>query len=116
MTVGYVPSCLDGPRNPLPSAFPRLSYPFSRIANPFSAATTRQVIKSDFATVTFQEIEFQIPPRQKGEVTTVEGLLRTSAEKLGEAQDLRMERSPEVRHGDGGGDGEDERQRKNRGR
>eukprot|EP00752_Nemacystus_decipiens_P011158 g9914.t1 len=56
----------------------------------------RQVIKSDFATVTFQEIEFEIPPRQKGEVTTVEGLLRTSAEKLGEAQDIRMERSPEV--------------------
>lgn len=46
--------------------------------------------------MTFQEIEFQIPPRQRGEVTTVEGLLRTSAEKLGEAQDLRMERSPEV--------------------
>ncbi|CAM9801757.1 unnamed protein product [Hapterophycus canaliculatus] len=56
----------------------------------------RQVIKSDFATVTFKEIEFEIPPRQRGEVTTVEGLLRTSAEKLGEAQDLRMERSPEV--------------------
>lgn len=66
----------------------------------------RQVIKSDFATVTFKEMEFQIPPRQKGEVTTVEGLLRTSAEKLGEAQDLRMERSPEVtweRTGGGGG-------------
>ncbi|CAN0533774.1 unnamed protein product, partial [Ectocarpus sp. 8 AP-2014] len=56
----------------------------------------RQVIKSDFATVTFREMEFQIPPRQRGEVTTVEGLLRTAAEKLGEAQDLRMERSPEV--------------------
>lgn len=57
---------------------------------------TRQVIKSDFATVTFVEVEFEIPPRQRGEVTTVEGLLRTSAERLGEAQDLRMERSPEV--------------------
>ncbi|CAN0389887.1 unnamed protein product, partial [Ectocarpus fasciculatus] len=56
----------------------------------------RQVIKSDYATVTFREMEFQIPPRQRGEVTTVEGLLRTAAEKLGEAQDLRMERSPEV--------------------
>lgn len=71
------------------------------------SAVTRQVIKSDFATVTFQEIEFQIPPRQRGEVTTVEGLLRTSAEKLGEAQDLRMERSPEVGGGGGGsGDGD----------
>lgn len=58
----------------------------------------RQVIKSDFATVSFQEVEFEIPPRQRGEVTTVEGLLRTSAERLGEAQDLRMERSPEVLH------------------
>lgn len=56
----------------------------------------RQVIKSDFATVNFQELEFEIPPQSRGEVTTVEGLLRTSAERLGEAQDLRMERSPEV--------------------
>ncbi len=58
------------------------------------------MIKSDFATITFKEIEFEIPPRQKGEVSTVEGLLRTAAEKLGEAQDLRMERSPEVRGGE----------------
>ncbi|CAN0260409.1 unnamed protein product, partial [Laminaria digitata] len=56
----------------------------------------RQVIKSDFATVKFVEVEFEIPPQSRGEVTTVEGLLRTSAERLGEAQDLRMERSPEV--------------------
>lgn len=63
------------------------------------------MIKSDFATVTFREMEFQIPPRQRGEVTTVEGLLRTAAGKLGEAQDLRMERSPEVtiREAVGGG-------------
>lgn len=57
----------------------------------------RQVIKSDYATVTFKELEFEIPPRQRGEVTTVEGLLKTSAERLREAQDLRMQRSPEVR-------------------
>eukprot|EP00904_Undaria_pinnatifida_P009842 jgi/Undpi1/5989/HiC_scaffold_2.g01263.m1 len=56
----------------------------------------RQVVKSDFATVKFVELDFEIPPAQRGEVTTVEGLLRTSAERLGEAQDLRMERSPEI--------------------
>lgn len=56
----------------------------------------RQVIKSDYATITFVEVEFEIPPRQRGEVTTVEGLLRSSAERLGEAQDIRMEQAPEV--------------------
>ncbi|CAM9235745.1 unnamed protein product [Ascophyllum nodosum] len=55
-----------------------------------------QVIKSDYATVTFVELELEIPSRQSGEITTVEGLLRTSAERLGEAQDLRIEKSPEV--------------------
>lgn len=54
------------------------------------------MIKSDFAAVTFLELEFEIPPRQRGEITTVEGLLRTSAERLGEAQDFRMEKAPEV--------------------
>lgn len=85
-----------------PSANPRPLPPSVSDHAHFTPTTTstltlcRQVIKSDFATVTFKEIEFEIPPRQRGEVTTVEGLLRTSAEKLGEAQDLRMERSPEV--------------------
>lgn len=54
------------------------------------------MIKSDYATITFVEVEFEIPPRQRGEVTTVEGLLRSSAERLGEAQDIRMEQAPEV--------------------
>lgn len=88
------------PRTLLPRLTPPSLSPPLKTSTP--SAVTRQVIKSDFATVTFQEIEFQIPPRQRGEVTTVEGLLRTSAEKLGEAQDLRMERSPEVGGGGGG--------------
>lgn len=68
-----------------------------------SISLRRQVIKSDFATVTFLELEFEIPPRQRGEITTVEGLLRTSAERLGEAQDFRMEKAPEVIFLCGGG-------------
>ena len=63
------------------------------------------MIKSDYATVTFVELELEIPSRQSGEITTVEGLLRTSAERLGEAQDLRVEKSPEVRLSGGGGGG-----------
>lgn len=67
------------------------------------------MIKSDFATVAFLELEFEIPPRQRGEITTVEGLLRTSAERLGEAQDFRMERAPEVIFFWGGRNGVEER-------
>ncbi|CAM9641061.1 unnamed protein product [Chrysoparadoxa australica] len=57
----------------------------------------RQIIKSDYATVTLPGIDFEIPPKsQKGEVTTVEGLLSTAAKRLGYEQAYRMQEAPEV--------------------
>ena len=43
----------------------------------------RQVIKSDSCTITFKEIEFEIPAgTQKGEITTIEGMLRQASTNL----------------------------------
>eukprot|EP00640_Fibrocapsa_japonica_P002029 CAMPEP_0113942456 /NCGR_PEP_ID=MMETSP1339-20121228/8169_1 /TAXON_ID=94617 /ORGANISM="Fibrocapsa japonica" /LENGTH=526 /DNA_ID=CAMNT_0000946943 /DNA_START=73 /DNA_END=1653 /DNA_ORIENTATION=+ /assembly_acc=CAM_ASM_000762 len=57
----------------------------------------RQVIKSDFATITFPELDFEIPAKtQRGEITTVEGILSTAAKHLGQEQAYRMEVAPEV--------------------
>jgi zinc finger protein len=37
---------------------------------------SRQVVKSDYATITVPEIELEIPPiSQKGEISTVEGVI-----------------------------------------
>lgn len=57
----------------------------------------RQLIKSDSATVRVKELEFEIPPMtQKGEISTIEGFLRTAAKNLALYQAERMEQSPEV--------------------
>jgi zinc finger protein len=57
----------------------------------------RQIIKSDYASITFLEIDFEIPPKtQQGEITTVEGLLSTAATRLGYEQQHRMETDPTV--------------------
>ncbi|CAM9524847.1 unnamed protein product [Choristocarpus tenellus] len=57
----------------------------------------RQVIKSDYASVFFPSVEFEIPSKsQRGEITTVEGMLSTSVERLGQVQAERMEKTPEV--------------------
>jgi C4-type Zn-finger protein len=57
----------------------------------------RQIIKSDYASITFPEIDFEIPPKtQQGEITTVEGLLSTAATRLGYEQQHRMETDPTV--------------------
>ena len=43
----------------------------------------RQVVKSDSATVTIPELDFEIPAAtQKGSITTVEGLLSDASENL----------------------------------
>ena len=48
-----------------------------------SAATSRQVVKSDSATVRVPELDFEIPPdTQKGTITTVDGLLSNAAADL----------------------------------
>jgi ZPR1 zinc-finger domain len=57
----------------------------------------RQIIKSDYASITFPEIDFEVPPKtQQGEITTVEGLLSTAATRLGYEQQHRMETDPTV--------------------
>ncbi len=51
----------------------------------------RQIVKSDFATVLFEELEFEIPAKaHRGEVTTVEGLLSTCASRLENDQPARL--------------------------
>ncbi len=48
-----------------------------------AAAASRQVVKSDSATVRIPELDFEIPPlTQKGTITTVEGLLSDAAANL----------------------------------
>jgi zinc finger protein len=57
----------------------------------------RQLIKSDTATVTIPELEFEIPAKtQKGEITTIEGILKRAADNLALYQDERMSQLPEV--------------------
>ena len=50
----------------------------------------QQVVKSDSATVSIPELEFEIPAAtQRGCITTVEGLLREAGAALGELQPQR---------------------------
>jgi zinc finger protein len=57
----------------------------------------RQIIKSDYGIVTIPCIEFEIPSQtQKGEITTIEGILTTAAKNLTKYQPERMEQMPEV--------------------
>lgn len=56
----------------------------------------RQVVKSDSASVLFPEIGFEIPSGQKGQLTTVEGLLNRAVEGLQQDQPVRRIMHPEV--------------------
>nr|CAG4651850.1 EOG090X06TU [Triops cancriformis] len=57
----------------------------------------RQVIKSDSASVLVPEFEFEIPPQsQKGEITTVEGILDRAISGLEQDQTARREAYPEA--------------------
>lgn len=57
----------------------------------------RQVYKSDFTSVKIPELEFEIPSQsQKGEVTTVEGVIDRSVEGLEQDQPARREEDPEA--------------------
>lgn len=57
----------------------------------------RQIIKSDSASITIQELEFEIPPMtQKGEISTIEGFLKNAAKNLGMYQEERIQQMPEV--------------------
>jgi zinc finger protein len=57
----------------------------------------RQIIKSDSASVSFPAIEFEIPPlTQKGEITTIEGIIGTAAKNLSISQPIRVIEQPVV--------------------
>ena len=57
----------------------------------------RQLIKSDYASVTIPEMEFEIPPgTQKGEISTVEGILSQASKNLAMYQADRLAQNPEV--------------------
>ena len=56
----------------------------------------RQVVKSDHATLSVPEIELEIPPSsQKGEVTTVEGVLQRTVAGLEQDQPVRRIMDPD---------------------
>ncbi|KAG8426033.1 nucleolar zinc-finger protein [Metarhizium acridum] len=56
---------------------------------------SRQVVKSDTATVKFIELDLEIPPG-RGQLTNVEGLLTTVMDDLEMNQEARKQQSPEV--------------------
>ena len=57
---------------------------------------SRQVVKSDFATVTVPELELEIPPKgQKGEISTVEGILVRTVAALEQDQPVRRHMDPD---------------------
>jgi zinc finger protein len=57
----------------------------------------RQLVKTDTATVTIPELQFEIPAKsQPGEVTTIEGVLKRVEEGLQEGQLIRKIMDPET--------------------
>eukprot|EP01038_Epipyxis_sp_PR26KG_P014879 gene14879-20008_t len=57
----------------------------------------RQLVKSDSASVRIRELDFEIPPHtQKGEISTIEGILKTAAKNLSYLQAERMSATPEI--------------------
>lgn len=61
------------------------------------ADLNRQLVKSDYASVKIVELDFEIPPKsQKGEVTTIEGILHRSIFGLEQDQPVRKVKNPEV--------------------
>eukprot|EP00271_Cylindrocystis_brebissonii_P001142 TRINITY_DN11448_c0_g1_i1.p1 TRINITY_DN11448_c0_g1~~TRINITY_DN11448_c0_g1_i1.p1 ORF type:complete len:547 (-),score=112.32 TRINITY_DN11448_c0_g1_i1:507-2075(-) len=57
----------------------------------------RQVVKSDSATLSIPELEFEVPPEsQKGSLSTVEGVIRKASSDLRLLQDERRRVDPEL--------------------
>jgi len=57
---------------------------------------SRQVVMSDYATLMVPELELEIPPKgQKGEITTVEGVLQRTIAGLEQDQPVRKYQDPE---------------------
>ncbi len=62
-----------------------------------STDLNRQIVKSDYATVTFEELEFEIPAKaHKGEINTVEGLLSACVSRLEYDQPARLNSDVDV--------------------
>merc|ERR1711963_573962 len=56
---------------------------------------SRQVVRSEYATVTIPEIDLEIPPGSNGAVTTIEGILKRTVEGLMQDQPVRVHMDPE---------------------
>ncbi|CAD6209053.1 GSCOCG00003701001-RA-CDS [Cotesia congregata] len=57
----------------------------------------RQVVKSDYTSIKIPKLDFEIPAQsQKGEITTVEGIIDRSIEGLEQDQPRRREENPEI--------------------
>jgi len=57
---------------------------------------SRQVVKSDYATLIIPELELEIPPKgQKGEITTIEGVLQRTIAGLEQDQPVRRHMDPD---------------------
>lgn len=57
----------------------------------------RQVVKSEFATLSIPELQLEIPPEsQKGSLTTVEGVLQSTKTGLSALQPVRRIQDPEL--------------------
>ncbi|PHJ23963.1 zpr1 zinc finger domain-containing protein [Cystoisospora suis] len=58
---------------------------------------SRQVVRSEHAAVIVKEVELEMPPRrERGELNTVEGILRTAVDALAIGQAARRAEAPEV--------------------
>jgi len=57
---------------------------------------SRQVVKSDYATIRIPELELEIPPKgQKGEISTVEGVMQRTVTALEQDQPVRRHLDPD---------------------
>ncbi|KAG2218509.1 hypothetical protein INT45_004111 [Circinella minor] len=57
----------------------------------------RQLVKSDFASVKFEELDLEIPPsRQRGLLTTIEGLVGNAIEDLAVGQPVRKHTDEDI--------------------
>lgn len=56
----------------------------------------RDVVFSEYCTVKFEELDLEIPPSKKGQVTTVEGLLKTAYDGMSMTQEQRRLTDPDT--------------------
>ncbi|XP_022913962.1 zinc finger protein ZPR1 [Onthophagus taurus] len=62
-----------------------------------SSDLNRKVVKSDYASVKILELDFEVPAKsQKGEITTVEGVIDRSISGLKQDQDTRRVEHPDI--------------------